>query len=441
MTKNTKISHGLAIKADELILELGFSSKKVLFISDEKIWQNCQQFFDKNFIKKIGKILLLKNPQADEKNLQKISAALKNYDLIIGLGSGTINDLCKFTSAQKKVPYAIFASAASMNGYISKNASITISGHKKTLSATLPLAVFCDLGILQSAPLDLTKAGLGDALCFYSCWFDWYLSHKILGTKFNKKPFELLKKEMDFLIKNFKKFALCDEDFLKLLIKILLLSGQGMTEAGGSYPASQSEHLISHTIEMKYPKIAKNNLHGQTIAVTTLTAAKLQKKLLQKTSSLLFPHPSSLARRAEDPVSYELQSQTHGILGQRPRMTDVGRIGMIDVEGDIADVDCWNDVEKFFGKKIAVECAKEYIQKIFSELQTNKFNKNLQKNWPKIKGDLAKIHLDETRLKEIFSHFKIKTSAKSLGLSSQQYQGCVAHAKFMRNRFTCLDLV
>jgi hypothetical protein len=53
---------------------------------------------------------------------------------------------------------------------------------------------------------------------------------------------------------------------------------------------------------------------------------------------------------------------------------------------------------------------------------------------------LEKIHLDETVLKKIFSHFKIKTSAKSLGLSNQQYQDCVTHAKFTRNRFTCLDL-
>jgi len=395
MTKSIKISHGLAAKADELIFELGFTNHQVLFVSDEKIWQNCQKFFDKNFIKKTSKILLLKNPKPDEKNLKKISASLKNCDLIIGLGSGAINDLCKFTSAQEKVPYVIFASAASMNGYLSKNASITISGHKKTLPATLPIAVFCDLGILKAAPLELTKAGIGDSLCFYSCWFDWYLSKQILGTKFDKKPFSMLQSKMDFLIKNFQKFSINDEKFLKLLIEILLLSGQGMTSAGGSYPASQSEHLIAHAIEMKYPKIAQKILHGQMIAVTTLTSTKLQKKLLNK---------NLLVQSTEN--------------------------------------DGWKgEIEKFFGKKIAAQCEKEYQQKILNETQREKINKNLQKNWSKIKSDLQKIHLDELHLRKIFSHFKIKTSAKSLGLSQQQYQGCVINAKFIRNRFTCLDLL
>ena len=384
-----QIAHGIAAKANQLI------SKKTLFVTDEKIWQNCEAFFPENFLKTVAKKLILKSPKPDEKNLKKIAAAVKNCDLILALGGGTINDLCKFTSAKTNIPYAIFASAASMNGYLSKNASITISGHKKTLPATLPITVFCDLKILAKAPLELTKAGIGDSLCFYSCWFDWYLSHKILGTKFDARPFEMLQQKMDFFVKNFQKFSIRDEEFLKLLIEILLLSGQGMTLAGGSYPASQAEHLIAHTIEMKYPEIAGKVLHGAQIAVTTLTATGLQKQLLEAPS-----FPSSITT---------LSSST-------PR-----------VKGD--------ELVKFFGKKIASECQKEFEQKIFAQSQAKKLN------WPNLKKDLKKIHFDEARLKEIFAHFKIKTSARSLGLSNQQYQACVAHAKFIRNRFTILDFL
>ncbi len=376
------------------------SGKQILFVSDEKIWRNCEIFFPKNFPENFCvKKLLLKNPKADEKNLRKISAATKNCDLIIVLGSGVINDLCKITSAQKNIPYAIFASAASMNGYLSKNASITIRGHKKTLPATLPIAVFCDLKILAAAPIELTKAGIGDSLCFYSCWFDWYLSHKILGTKFNKKPFKILEKKMGFFVRNFQKFSLRDENFLRLLMEILSLSGQGMTIAGGSYPASQAEHLIAHAIEMKHPKIAEKILHGQMIAVTSLMAARLQKSLLRQPTLLVTP--------SNDGVHCNVDKK----------------------------------LKTFFGKKIAAECKKEFAQKIFSAAQLKKINNNLKKNWGEIRADLQKIHLDESRLKEIFSHFKIKTSPQSLGISNKQYQACIANAKFIRNRFTCLDLI
>lgn len=385
MLKNVKISHNLAAK----VFDLGLSGKKILFVTDEKIWQNCAKFFDAKFLEKTSKNLILKNPKPDEKNLRKIAAAIKDCDFILGLGSGVVNDLCKYTSAQKNIPYAIFISAASMNGYSSKNASITIGGHKKTLPATLPQAIFCDLKILQASPTRLTKAGIGDSLCFYSCWFDWYLSHKILGTKFDSKPFEMLREKMEFLLQNFRKFSVRDESFLKILIEILLLSGQGMASAGGSYPASQSEHLIAHAIEMKYPKIAQKKLHGEMIAVATLTSAKLQKELLEK--------DFDAADLCKD---FVVKDRT--------------------------------ELQNFFGKKIALQCEKEYSEKIATKFKAKKIS-------PALKKELQKIHFDEARLKEIFSHFKISASPKSLWLSGQEYQACVTKSKFIRNRFTCLD--
>ncbi len=380
MIKNVKISRGLAtdILASELF------EGKVLFVSDSKIWRNCKKFFPHNFLEKTTCNLILQDPKADEKNLKKIAAALQDCDFILGLGSGTINDLCKYSSAQKNIPYAIFASAPSMNGYLSRNASITIKGHKKTLPATLPQQVFCDLEILKSAPLRLTKAGIGDSLCFYSCWFDWYLSHKILGTKFDAKPFKILCDEMDYLVKNFTQFSLQDEEFLKLLIEILLLSGQGMTIAGGSYPASQSEHLIAHIIEMKYPQVAAKKLHGEMIAVTTMTAANLQKILLSGGSDF-----------AEKTVS---------------------------------------EFKKFLPKIISQQCLQEYREKV-------SVSENVKKIDSITKKQLQKIHFDATQLAAIFTHFKVKYSPQSLGLSKQQYQDCTAYAKFIRNRFTCLDLI
>lgn len=390
---NTKIDHNLAKKAKSLILSCGFDSPKILFVTDEKIWKNSKKFFDKSFLESNSVNLILKNAQADEKNLNKIFSKIEDCNLIVALGSGVISDLCKFISAQKNIPYIIFASASSMNGYLSKNASITISGHKKTLSATLPIAVFCDLGILKKSPKRLTKAGIGDLMCFYNCWFDWYLSNQILGTKFDEKAFLLLEKEMKFFVSNFKKFSFQDDNLIKMLMEILLLSGQSMTISGGSYPASQAEHLIAHTIDMKHKKISKAKLHGELIAVTTLVTAKLQKNLLKKTN-------------LED-LEFLFKS-----------------------EKEIKKI-----LNEFFGKKVALQCFVEYQEKLKLFRKAEKFSEK----WKKLKKDLLKIHLDELKIKEIFSHFKINSSPKSLGLSKSEFEKCVLNAKFIRNRFTCLD--
>ncbi|MBU6339110.1 MAG: iron-containing alcohol dehydrogenase [Rickettsiales bacterium] len=391
--KNVQIASNLACNTDKLIVDLGFKDKRILLVSDEKIIKNSSKFFAKNLEKIIEKSLILKDPKADEKNLKIVEKSAKGFDLIIALGSGTIGDLCKLTSAKNNIPYVIFASAPSMNGYLSKNASILIKGHKKTLPATLPLAVFCDLGILKSAPEDLIKAGIGDSLCFYSCWFDWYLSHILLGTYFDETLFKSLEKKMNFLVKNYSKYSLRDEKLLKLLIEILLISGGLMTKAGGSYPASQSEHLIAHILEMKYEKKMHKILHGKQIAVTTLTSAFLQKKLLKT--------------YAKKPPEFIFEN---------------------NFEKKLA---------KYFDKKIALQCAAEFNQKNILMKQAKSFSNVV---WQKYHKKLANILFDEVKLKKILQHFKINDSYRSFGIGKKEYEEAVKLSKFIRNRFTCLDL-
>ena len=53
----------------------------------------------------------------DEKAIEKFTAAVTDdTDLIIGIGSGVIQDLCKYVSFEAKLPYYIIATAPSMDG-------------------------------------------------------------------------------------------------------------------------------------------------------------------------------------------------------------------------------------------------------------------------------------------------------------------------------------
>ena len=62
-------------------------------------------------------------PHADAATAAVIAEATRDADALIAVGSGTINDLCKFVSAKAGKPYAVFATAPSMNGYSSVNAA------------------------------------------------------------------------------------------------------------------------------------------------------------------------------------------------------------------------------------------------------------------------------------------------------------------------------
>ena len=133
-----------------------------------------------------------REPHADARNRGGAAARVRSADALVAVGSGTINDLCKFAAAQDGKPYVVFATAPSMNGYTSMNAAITVDGHKKSLPAATPLAVFMDLEVLAAAPARMIRAGLGDSLCRPTAQADWLLSHHLLGTPYRSAPFAML---------------------------------------------------------------------------------------------------------------------------------------------------------------------------------------------------------------------------------------------------------
>ena len=60
----------------------------------------------------------------DEASVEAIEGKLTpDTDLIVGVGSGVINDLCKFVGHKHTLPYIIVATAPSMDGYASAGAA------------------------------------------------------------------------------------------------------------------------------------------------------------------------------------------------------------------------------------------------------------------------------------------------------------------------------
>ena len=116
----------------------------------------------------------------DEKTLGSLLMAFpRECDVIIAVGSGTLNDLCKFSSFQLGLDYMVFATAPSMDGFVSIGAALITNYVKTTYQAHVPLAVIGDTDILAAAPMEMITAGLGDILGKYTCLLDWKMAHII----------------------------------------------------------------------------------------------------------------------------------------------------------------------------------------------------------------------------------------------------------------------
>ena len=221
----------------------------------------------------------------DEYAVKRLEEALfEGADLIVGVGSGVIQDLCKFVSFRKGLPYFIVATAPSMDGYASAGAAMIEGGMKVTYQTHVPVAIIGDAEILKNAPLDMIRAGYGDIIGKYSCLCDWRLSAVVNGEylcpEIYDMTYEMLLKVRDLGPALMKR----DGDAVCALTEALAGVGVAMAYAGNSRPASGSEHHLSHFFEVT--GLLKNEpylLHGVDVAYSTVITEKLREKLLDET--------------------------------------------------------------------------------------------------------------------------------------------------------------
>jgi len=334
-------------------------------------------------------IVLGARPHCDVETAAKLGAALDpDTDAVIAVGSGTINDLSKLVAHARAIPQAVFATAPSMNGYTSVSASVLDGGVKRSVRAATPHGAFFDLGVLAAAPARLIRAGLGDSACRSTAQADWLLQHLLLDRPYREVPFTLLAEDEAALMAAPAALLDGDAEAMRHLVRTLVLSGFGMTISGGSYPASQGEHLLAHYLTMmaELPEA----LHGEEIAVCTVAMATLQDHVLALDT------PPVVRRCTLD------------------RDVMMARYG---AAGDV----CWREL----APKLA---------------DPDLINGRLAAGWPALRDRIARVTIGATRIRAILEAAGAPTEPADLGWPDALFSEAKRHAREIRDRYTFLDL-
>lgn len=393
-TKLIAIERSLNGREADLVAKLGFGSRLAV-VGDLNTREALGERVEKALtsIARIDQIVLPGTPHADMETVALLEEETVRADALIAVGSGTINDLCKLASARSEKPYAVFATAPSMNGYTSVNAAITVDGLKRTLPAQGATGVFMDLQVLADAPKRMIHSGFGDSICRPTAQADWLLAHLLQGTPYREAPYSLLTEDESELLLEPEALTTGGLDAMECLARTLVLSGFGMTICGGSTPASQGEHMISHFMDMLPPPGWPGAFHGEQIAVTTLTAARLQERVLaDETPHLL---PTALTRE---------------------------------------------DVHTVFGDELGTLCWKEFEQKCITAREAEDMNARLVTDWDGFREQLSVVSTSAAVLEEGLRRVGAPVTPEDIGLSREFYERAILYARTIRNRYCFLDL-
>lgn len=286
--------------AAQRLTEICKSNHNILLVADENTFgaagEKAESALAEKSIRKVifsGKEILVPNEDA----IREVQEKLEDSDLIVGIGSGVIQDLCKYVSFESGIPYIIVATAPSMDGYASNGAAMITGGMKVTYPAGLPKAILADTEVLANAPLEMIQAGYGDIIGKFSALNDWKLSHLINGEYFCPYIYNLTYDQIHTTLALANGILKRNEESIKALMEALIIIGILMSFAGSSRPASGSEHHLSHFFEIT--GILDNTPyfpHGIDVAYSTVITAQLRKKILSR------PFPSVIYR--PDPQAY-----------------------------------------------------------------------------------------------------------------------------------------
>lgn len=275
-----RVGSGVIQELPGILRDLGASH--IFLVTDnytyEAAGRQVEQLLDQAGLPYHKRVFQTETPLVpNEYALGSVLAAMTSQDdMLLAVGSGTLNDVTKYVSARTGIPYVIAATAPSMDGYASTVAPTILDGFKTTLPAVYPAAIVADVDILKDAPMPMLTAGFGDIIGKFTSLADWRLSHQLNGEYYCPEVAGVIEAAVETCAANAKALAQREPQAIQAVTEALILSGLAMGMVGVSRPASGAEHQMAHYWEMDALRRGEEHpLHGNAVGVGTVLAASL----------------------------------------------------------------------------------------------------------------------------------------------------------------------
>ena len=265
---------------------------------------------------------------ADDPILDQATIAVKNADLVVTIGSGTMTDIGKVaTNRNNNIPLVVVQTAASVDGFTDDVSVILRNGVKRTIPSRWPTIVLADVVTIGEAPRELNTSGFGEAISLFTAPADWYLANLVgLDNTFHPASMSLLKAAAVETPDWSSGIARGEAAATIQLTRLLALRGIVCGVSNTTACLSGVEHVISHMLDLHHAAHHQPiGLHGAQVGVASLVASKLWRRIIDT-----------------DVIKPELLKKPDAQSAQLRVHTAFQHLGL---DGAIA-AECWRDYQK-----------------------------------------------------------------------------------------------
>ncbi len=274
-----------------------------LVVTMEDIWPMVKDNIDTDG----GQVYFCKTLEYEE--LLKDAKSFSGIKDIIGIGGGVAADVTKFFSWWNHTPFFLYPTSISVNGWFSPVSSIRKEGLFRVVGWAVPEAVYVDYGLVQSAPLHINRASVGDIFAIHTALYDW----KLATDRGKEKKFpldeDIVAESQGYLqniIENRMEIRNVTESAIKLVMETHRWSAANYHNLGFSDRfIAASEHFFTYNLEHI---TGKKFIHGEPVCLgivllTAFTDNKHEEMLQNIRDVGVRIHPDEIGVKEEEVVN------------------------------------------------------------------------------------------------------------------------------------------
>lgn len=209
----------------------------------------------------------------DLTTLERLDAALPQFDTVVGVGGGSSCDTAKYLAWKRGCAMVLVPTIVSVDAPLTPAVGVRVDKTVQYVGYVCPETLLVDHELIQQAPKELNRAGAGDIASIHTALFDWALAGKRDEVPYDEEVAELARqclRELDAAAEDIRDVT---PKGIDTIIDLYRREVEFCERIGTSRPEEGSEHIVAYGMEHL---TRRHFIHGDLVALGIFTMSRLQ---------------------------------------------------------------------------------------------------------------------------------------------------------------------